>query len=234
MIRVSKKMLSSIARGMSLIRGVQPVKSDILVSFRNSLACYNSCSSDSWIKRHFSTSNDAELKSFTVVQLRELLRTSGLPVSGRKEVLIERLKLSPQGLSLARPLQGQQPDDKNKDEPDISNTAIPAKKSPQRKSPSIRAKESRDMHAFLHARLRSLYRRCLRSADECPTDEWARALRHYVNLRFRSDPASGTADKLAVAIANGEAELAQMEIYHKAREARDLQRQLEEGATGQS
>jgi hypothetical protein len=60
-------------------------------------------------------------------------------------------------------------------------------------------------------------------------------MRQYVSLRFRTDTPSENADKLAVAIANGESELAQMELYHKAREARDLERRLDrEGAAADS
>ena len=202
-----------------------------MLSVRKSLAIRT----DAGIKRFFSGSNDAPAgksthEDLTVLQLRELLRSAGLPVSGRKQELIERLQRRAQGASLPQASKGKKPDGKRKEEADskpMPKAPAPEVKSPEKKSAAVRVKEARDLQVFLHSRLRSLYRRCLRSADECPTEEWARTLRHYVKMRFRSDNASGSADRLAVSIANGESELAQMEIYHKAREARDLERRLQ-------
>jgi hypothetical protein len=221
MISKSKTLISA--------NGAQFVRSAIVLSVRNSLLY---CT-DSWIKRKFSVSNDvpgtgkSTHENLTVLQLRERLRSSGLPVSGRKQDLIERLRSNDLEVSLPLPLKVNKPDGKRKEPNSNMPKTTASVKSPERKSSADRAKEARDFQVFLHSRLRSLYRRCLRSADECPTEEWARTLRQYIAIRFRSDNAGGSADKLAVSIANGEAELAQMEIYHKAREARDLQRRLE-------
>ena len=167
---------------------------------------------------------DDSLEKRTVVQLREQLKSFGLPISGRKQELIDRLRARPEQATSAP---GQNAESTNPT-PVASATISSEFKaaSPARKSAAKRAQEARDLQAFLNARLRSLYRRCLRSADQCPLQEWVRTLRQYVSMRFRTDAPSESTDKLAVAIANGEAELAQMDLYHKARESRDLERQL--------
>ena len=175
------------------------------------------------------------LEQLTVVKLREQLKSLGLPVSGKKQQLIDRLRTHSADVALPSLDEKNVGEARTAKEAGTTTAATEHKPaSPLRISASQRAQKDRTLHSFLVSRLRSLYRRCLRSADQCPTQEWALTLRHYVRMRFRTDPPPGSTDKLAVAISNGESELSQMELYHKARESRDLERQLEKEQNAQA
>ena len=55
--------------------------------------------------------------------------------------------------------------------------------------------------------VRSLYRRCLRSAQMCPDEKWQESIRLQVRSRFRES----SSDTLPIRLSIGEAELGQME-----------------------
>ena len=71
-----------------------------------------------------------------------------------------------------------------------------------------------DKQNLLHKCMRSLYKRCLRSAQSCPDEKWQETMHIYVRNRFRDS----STDTLPVRLSVGEAELEQMESYHTSRQ----------------
>jgi hypothetical protein len=71
-----------------------------------------------------------------------------------------------------------------------------------------------DKQNLLHKCMRSLYKRCLRSAQSCPDEKWQETMHVYVRGRFRDS----STDTLPVRLSVGEAELEQMESYHTSRQ----------------
>jgi len=65
--------------------------------------------------------------------------------------------------------------------------------------------------------VRSLYRRCLQSAQRCPQDKWMKTMRDYVRMKFREK----SNDDIMVRLTAGEMELQEMDYYHTCREKKE-------------
>ena len=94
------------------------------------------------------------------------------------------------------------------------NVTITVDKSQRRKGTDELGMTRQDREQLMQKCVRSLYRRCLRSAERCPDEKWQETMLHYVRGRFRDTSSDGIPLRLSL----GESELQQMESYHHARE----------------
>jgi len=173
-----------------------------------------------------------DLEALILPHLKEILRTREQKVGGSKKELVERI-LALDWDSSAQDVMAYQQVSARKSQPGMSEDSVGDDESDTTVMSGqgvweLPFGEVSGAHLAVMA-IRSLYRRCMRSAQRCPDAKWRATMHSYVHLRFRGDvPSNNFAPGL---VAGGEYELQQMDMYHTAREEKQKIESRREGRT---
>jgi hypothetical protein len=142
-----------------------------------------------------------------VAELKARLKSLGVKSSGTKPELQARLRgLAENDAKAVLRVHGASPQPPTTDQATTAGKQSKLTTEKEDVTEWTRLKNTRLQRASIKC-IRSLYRRCLRSAQMCPDDNWQESIRLQVRSRFRES----STDTLPIRLSIGEAELGQMD-----------------------